>query len=105
MKKNISLDDKYTKKSGNIFLSGVQSLVRLPIIQKDKDLQQGIKTAGFISGYPGSPLGGYDLELIRAKKYLKYSEVSHQQGINEEIAATSVWGSQQIEYQRYFQTV
>ena len=59
MKKNISLDDKYTKKSGNIFLSGVQSLVRLPIIQKDKDLQQGIKTAGFISGYPGSPLGGH----------------------------------------------
>lgn len=99
MKKNISLDDKYTNKSGNIFLNGVQSLVRLPIIQKDKDLQQGIKTAGFISGYPGSPLGGYDLELIKAKKYLIKSEISHQQGINEEIAATSIWGSQQIEYQ------
>ena len=99
MKKNISLDDKYTNKSGNIFLNGVQSLVRLPIIQKDKDLQQGIKTAGFISGYPGSPLGGYDLELIKAKKYLVKSEISHQQGINEEIAATSIWGSQQIEYQ------
>ena len=98
MKKDISLDDKYINRSENVFISGVQSLVRLPIIQKEKDLENNINTAGFISGYQGSPLGGYDIELSRAKKYLIKNEINHQPAINEEIAATSVWGSQQIEY-------
>ncbi|MDC0547104.1 indolepyruvate ferredoxin oxidoreductase family protein [Gammaproteobacteria bacterium] len=98
MEKKISLDDKYVKKTGRIYINGVQSLVRLPLIQKHRDLKKNLNTAGFISGYPGSPLGGYDLELIKAKKYLTENEIEHFQAINEEIAATSVWGSQQIEY-------
>ena len=98
MKKTISLDDKYLKKTGSIYINGIQSLVRLPLIQKQRDLKNKLNTAGFISGYPGSPLGGYDLELVKAKKYLIEHEIDHQAGINEEIAATSVWGSQQIEY-------
>lgn len=98
MEKKISLDDKYLNKTGRIYINGVQSLVRLPLIQKHRDLKKNLNTAGFISGYPGSPLGGYDLELIKAKKYLTENEIEHFQAINEEIAATSVWGSQQIEY-------
>ena len=98
MKRKISLDDKYIKKTGNVFINGVQSLVRLPLIQKQRDLKNNLNTAGFISGYPGSPLGGYDLELMKAKKLLIENEIDHQQAINEEIAATSIWGSQQIEY-------
>ena len=97
MKKTVSLDDKYIKKTGSIYINGIQSLVRLPLIQKQRDLKNKLNTSGFISGYPGSPLGGYDLELIKAKKYLIEHEIDHQAGINEEIAATSVWGSQQIE--------
>ena len=91
MEKKISLDDKYVKKTGRIYINGVQSLVRLPLIQKHRDLKKNLNTAGFISGYPGSPLGGYDLELIKAKKYLTENEIEHFQAINEEIAATSVW--------------
>ena len=70
MTKKISLNDKYILKEGKIFLTGIQALVRLPIIQKDLDEKNDLNTGGFISGYKGSPLGGYDLELFRAKKYL-----------------------------------
>ena len=70
MQDKISLLDKYSKRDGSIFISGVQSLVRLPLIQKDKDLSNNLNTAGFISGYKGSPLGGYDLELSRAQNFL-----------------------------------
>jgi indolepyruvate ferredoxin oxidoreductase len=94
----ISLLDKYSKRDGSIFISGVQSLVRLPLIQKDKDLSNNLNTAGFISGYKGSPLGGYDLELQRAQNFLDEKSIFHQPGLNEEIAATSVWGSQQGEF-------
>ena len=98
MDEKISLDDKYLKKTGSIYINGVQSLVRLPLIQKQRDLKNKLNTAGFISGYPGSPLGGYDLQLLRAKKFLSEHEIEHYQALNEEIAATTVWGSQQIEY-------
>jgi len=94
----ISLLDKYSKRDGSIFISGVQSLVRLPLIQKNKDLSNNLNTAGFISGYKGSPLGGYDLELQRAQNFLDEKSIFHQPGLNEEIAATSVWGSQQGEF-------
>jgi len=94
----ILLLDKYAKRDGSIFISGVQSLVRLPLIQKDKDLSNNLNTAGFISGYKGSPLGGYDLELARAQNFLDERSIFHQPGLNEEIAATSVWGSQQGEF-------
>ena len=98
MQDKISLLDKYSKRDGSIFISGVQSLVRLPLIQKDKDSSNNLNTAGFISGYKGSPLGGYDLELQRAQKFLDEKSIFHQPGLNEEIAATSVWGSQQGEF-------
>ncbi len=97
-KKDISLEDKYLRRSESVFISGVQSLVRLPLIQKERDQERNLNTAGFISGYQGSPLGSYDLELFRAGKYLKDHEIIHRPGINEELAATSVWGSQQIDY-------
>ena len=100
LKKNISLDDKYLKRSDSIYISGVQSLVRLPLIQKERDQKNNLNTAGFISGYQGSPLGGYDLELSKAKHHLNNNEITHLPGLNEELAATSVWGSQQIEYKQ-----
>ena len=94
----VSLLDKYSKRDGSIFISGVQSLVRMPLVQKDRDISNNLNTAGFISGYKGSPLAGYDLELSRAQNFLDEKSIFHQPGLNEEIAATSVWGSQQGEF-------
>ena len=94
----VSLLDKYSKRDGSIFISGVQSLVRMPLVQKDIDISNNLNTAGFISGYKGSPLAGYDLELSRAQNFLDEKSIFHQPGLNEEIAATSVWGSQQGEF-------
>lgn len=92
----VSLDDKYTLREGRAYLSGTQALVRLPIIQKQRDLAAGLNTGGFISGYRGSPLGGYDQALWQAKKFLSAENIIFQPGLNEDIAATSVWGSQQV---------
>ena len=93
---NVSLDDKYTRRSGRIFLSGIQALARLPIVQRLRDRQAGLDTAGFISGYRGSPLGGLDQELWRARQHLEAHHIHFQPGINEDLAATAVWGSQQL---------
>ena len=90
-----SLDDKYTRQEGRIFLSGVQALVRLPLMQAQRDRAQGLKTGGFVSGYRGSPLGGLDQALWHARKHLKTYEVEFTPGLNEDLAATMVWGSQQ----------
>jgi indolepyruvate ferredoxin oxidoreductase len=90
-----ALDDKYTLESGRIFLSGVQALVRLPLMQRERDLAAGLNTAGFISGYRGSPLGTYDMALWQARPFLEEHHVRFEPGINEDLAATSVWGSQQ----------
>ena len=90
-----SLDDKYTRERGRIFLSGVQALVRLPLMQQLRDRAAGINSGGFISGYRGSPLGGFDLELWKAKKHLKAAAIEFIPGINEDLGATMVWGSQQ----------
>lgn len=92
----VSLSDKYTVDSGRIFLTGIQALVRLPLVQKQRDEAAGLNTGGFISGYRGSPLGGLDKELWAAKKYLEQSNVHFQSGLNEDLAATAVWGSQQV---------
>jgi len=92
-----TLNDRYTKESGRVFLTGIQALTRLPMVQKTLDEAAGLNTAGFISGYRGSPLGGYDLELTRARKFLGKHNVHFQPGLNEDLAATSVWGSQQID--------
>ena len=73
--RSYSLEDKYTRREGRIFLSGVQALVRLPIMQALRDQAAGLNTGGFISGYRGSPLGGFDLELWKAKKHLESQKV------------------------------
>ncbi len=92
----VTLDDKYTLETGPVFLTGVQALVRLPLDQKRLDKRAGLNTAGFISGYRGSPLGGYDQQLERAKKYLDAHDVHFWEGLNEDLGATAVWGAQQI---------
>ncbi|GER06611.1 indolepyruvate ferredoxin oxidoreductase [Kordiimonadales bacterium JCM 17843] len=92
---NVTLDDKYQLKSGRAFLTGIQALVRLPIVQRWRDMEAGLDTGGFISGYRGSPLGTYDLELMRAKRFLDPLNVHFEPGLNEDLAATAVWGSQQ----------
>jgi indolepyruvate ferredoxin oxidoreductase len=90
----LSLDHKFTIDAGKIYLTGVQALVRLPLVQRRADQARGRNTATFISGYPGSPLGGYDLELQRRKALLADHHIVHTMGVNEELAATSVMGSQ-----------
>jgi indolepyruvate ferredoxin oxidoreductase len=93
----ITLDDKYVVEQGRAFMSGVQALVRLPMMQRTRDLRQGLNTAGFISGYRGSPLGGYDQALVAAKKHLDAHHIVFQPGVNEELGATAVWGTQQLD--------
>ncbi|HEX8956769.1 MAG TPA: thiamine pyrophosphate-dependent enzyme, partial [Burkholderiaceae bacterium] len=93
----VALDDKYTATSGKIYLSGVQALVRLPMIQRLRDEKAGLHTAGFISGYRGSPLGGLDEALWKAQTLLEKNEVKFVPGVNEDLAATAVWGSQQVD--------
>ena len=92
----ISLDQKYTQGTGHIFLTGIQALVRLPMAQIRRDRAAGLNTAGFISGYRGSPLGGYDQQLFAARKHLDEYNIKFQPGVNEDLAATAVWGSQQL---------
>ena len=92
----VALDDKYTATEGRVFLSGTQALVRLPMAQMRRDRAAGLNTAAFISGYRGSPLGNYDLQLARAKQYLDPLDITFQPGLNEDLAATAIWGSQQV---------
>src|SRR5437868_1234317 len=92
----ISLDQKYTQGTGHIFLTGIQALVRLPMAQIRRDRAAGLNTAGFISGYRGSPLGGYDQQLFAARKHLEQYNIKFQPGVNEDLAATAIWGSQQL---------
>ncbi len=92
----ITLEDRYDRFDGRVFLTGIQALVRLPLLQKRRDRAAGLNTAGFISGYRGSPLGGYDLALGSAKKHLLAHDIHFEPGINEDLAATAVWGSQQV---------
>ncbi|MGA0572143.1 indolepyruvate ferredoxin oxidoreductase family protein [Variovorax sp. VNK109] len=92
----VTLDDKYSLDYGRAFMSGVQALVKLPMLQRQRDALAGKNTAGFISGYRGSPLGGYDQALWKASKYLKAQNIVFQPGVNEELAATALWGTQQM---------
>ncbi|NBW68560.1 MAG: indolepyruvate ferredoxin oxidoreductase family protein [Betaproteobacteria bacterium] len=92
----VTLDDKYSLDVGRAFMSGVQALVKLPMLQRQRDALQGKNTAGFISGYRGSPLGTYDQALWKAKKYLHAQNIVFQPGVNEELAATALWGTQQL---------
>src|SRR5271154_3479597 len=91
-----SLDDKYVRTEGRVFLSSNQALVRLPVDQARRDRAAGLVTRGYISGYRGSPLGVYDAALWGAKKLLEEHEVHFQPGLNEELAATAIRGTQEL---------
>jgi len=94
---SVTLDDKYSLAHGQAFMSGVQALVRLPMLQRTRDAMAGHNTGGFISGYRGSPLGTYDQALWAAKKHLAAQNIVFQPGVNEELGATAVWGTQQLD--------
>ncbi len=91
----VTLDDKFLLTEGRVFITGVQTLLRVAMDQRRLDKAAGLNTAGFISGYRGSPLGGLDQQAARAAKFLKDAEVVFKEGLNEDLAATAVWGSQQ----------
>ncbi|MGQ0618918.1 MAG: indolepyruvate ferredoxin oxidoreductase family protein [Panacagrimonas sp.] len=94
--REVALDDKYTAEHGTVMISGVQALVRLPMMQRELDRHAGLNTAGYISGYRGSPIGTYDQELWRAAEHLKAHDIHFQPGLNEDLAATAIWGSQTL---------
>ena len=94
--RDVTLDDKYQLETGRVYLTGVQALVRLLILQRQRDLAAGLNTAGFVSGYRGSPLGALDQSLWSAAKFLERAHIKFQPGLNEDLAATSIWGSQQV---------
>ena len=92
----VSLNDKYVLEKGRIYLTGTQALVRLPMMQRQRDAAAGLNTGCFISGYRGSPLGGLDQALWSARRFVEKSSIHFQPAINEELGATAVWGSQQL---------
>lgn len=93
---DVSLDDKYALERGRVFMTGIQALIRLPMLQRQYDERAGLNTAGFITGYRGSPLGSVDQTAEKARKYLEAKQVKFHPGMNEDLAATSVWGTQQV---------
>jgi len=94
--KQVTLDDKYVLESGRVYLTGTQALVRLPMLQRQRDAAAGLNTACFISGYRGSPLGGLDTAMWRARKFLENNNILFRAGVNEDLAATAIWGTQQV---------
>ena len=92
----VSLDDKYTLESGRVYLTGTQALVRLPMMQRQRDVKAGLNTGCYVSGYRGSPLGGVDQQMQRASQFLEKHHIVFQPGVNEDLAATAIWGSQQL---------
>nr|WP_198982376.1 indolepyruvate ferredoxin oxidoreductase family protein [Herbaspirillum sp. ASV7] len=93
---DVSLDDKYALERGRVFMTGIQALIRLPMLQRQYDERAGLNTAGFITGYRGSPLGSVDQTAEKARKYLAARQIRFHPGMNEDLAATSVWGTQQV---------
>ncbi len=94
--KHVTLEDKYTLDSGRVFLTGTQALVRLGLMQRRRDMKAGLNTAGYVTGYRGSPLGAIDREFGRAKAFLDEHHIKFHPGVNEDLAATALWGSQQL---------
>ncbi len=93
---DVSLEDKFTLEEGQAYMSGLQALARIAIVQRRRDIAAGLNTGGFISGYRGSPLGALDRELSHANRYYKDMDVKFLPGVNEDLAATAVWGTQQV---------
>ena len=94
--RDVKLDDKYELESGRVYLTGAQAFVRLLMLQRQRDKLAGLNTGGFVSGYRGSPLGALDQSLWKAQKFLDRANIKFQPGLNEDLAATSIWGSQQV---------
>ncbi len=94
--RDVALDDKYELDSGRVYLTGAQAFVRLLILQRQRDRLAGLNTGGFVSGYRGSPLGALDQSLWKAQKFLDRANIKFQPGLNEDLAATSIWGTQQV---------
>ncbi|KMJ52732.1 indolepyruvate ferredoxin oxidoreductase [Vogesella sp. EB] len=94
--RHVALEDKYTAATGQVLLNGIQALVRLPMMQQERDRAAGLNTAGYVTGYRGSPLGNVDQNMQKAEKYLKAHNVVFHPGLNEDLAATAVWGTQQV---------
>lgn len=94
--RDVALTDKYENNDGIAYMSGLQALTRIPLAQRRRDIAAGLNTAGFISGYRGSPLGGFDAQLWRAQKYLDELNITFKPGVNEDLGATAVWGTQQV---------
>ena len=92
----VTLDDKYTLAQGRVFMTGTQALVRLCLEQRRRDSQAGQNTAGYVTGYRGSPLGSVDKEFWRAENFLKDAGVRFHAAVNEDLAATAIWGAQQL---------
>src|ERR1700684_881112 len=95
--RDVKLDDKYDLGQRRVFVTGFQALVRLCLMQKELDRRSGLNTAGYVTGYRGSPPRGLDRQFLRAEPFLAKSDVRFQAGINEDLAATAVWGTQQAE--------
>ncbi len=91
-----TLEDKYTLERGRVFMTGTQALVRLTLMQKARDRANGLNTAGFVTGYRGSPLGALDQEFGVAKHHLDANDVKFHPAVNEDMAATALWGTQQV---------
>jgi indolepyruvate ferredoxin oxidoreductase len=96
-KQDVKLSDRFDLTKSPVLLNGTQALVRLMLMQKARDAKAGLNTAGYVTGYRGSPLGAVDLQMARAEKLLTESDVQFQPGLNEDLAATAIWGSQQAE--------
>ncbi len=95
--KDVSLDDKYDLSKKQVFISGNQAVVRLVLTQKERDKLEGLNTAGYVTGYRGSPIGGLDHAMWRSESELKASDIVFSPGLNEDLAATALWGTQQAE--------
>jgi len=93
----VSLDDKYDLNQSHVFVTGYQALIRACLMQHERDQRAGLNTAGYVTGYRGSPLGGLDQQFMRAARQIAAANIKFQPGINEELAATALWGSQQAE--------
>ena len=95
--RTVSLDDKYDLSQSHVFVTGYQALIRACLMQKERDRRAGLNTAGYVTGYRGSPLGGLDQQFMRAARQLVAADIKFQPGLNEDLAATALWGSQQAE--------
>src|SRR5713101_926824 len=93
----VTLDDKYDLDQSRVFVTGYQALVRLTLMQKERDRRAGLNTGGYVTGYRGSPLGGLDYQFQRAVSHLTQNDVLFHPGLNEDLAATALWGTQQAE--------